>query len=72
MSMLKLIHLLKVTGKIFDPLKPKSYLSRLEDIARHVTYVNSLFTTSLVLSKATEKLLSYRLLSSTTKVQSNW
>ena len=32
MSMLKLIHLLKVTGKFFDLLKPKSYLSRLDDI----------------------------------------
>ena len=28
---------LKVTGKFFDLLKPKSYLSRLEDIARHAT-----------------------------------
>ena len=30
-----LIYLLKVTGKSFDLLKPESYLSRLEDIARH-------------------------------------
>ena len=30
----KFIHLLKATGKKFDLLKPKSYLSRLEDIAR--------------------------------------
>ena len=38
MSMLKLMHLLKVTGKPFDMLKkPKSYLSRLEEIARHGT-----------------------------------
>ena len=64
-----MIHLLKVTGKLFDLLKkPKSYLSRLEDIARHVTYINALFTTSLVLPKATEQLLSYKLLSRTTKV----
>ena len=35
MLMLKLIHLLNVTGNIFDLLKPKSYLSRLEDVARH-------------------------------------
>ena len=37
-NLLKLIHLLKVTGKVFDLLKkPKSYLSRLEDIARYGT-----------------------------------
>ena len=35
-------------------LKPKSYLSRLEDIARLATYHNALFTTSPVLSKASE------------------
>ena len=68
MSMLKLIHLLKVTGKIFDLLKPKSYLSRLEDIARHVTYVNALFTTSPALSKATAQLLYEKVISRTTKV----
>ena len=63
-----MIHLLKVTGKRFDLLKPKSYLSRLEDIARHATQVSTLLTTSPVLSKATERLLSYKLLSRTTKV----
>ena len=36
-SRLKLIHLRKVTRKIFALLKSKSYLSRLEDIARHAT-----------------------------------
>ena len=36
MSMLK-IDILKVTGKIFELLKSKYYLSRLEDIARHAT-----------------------------------
>ena len=55
-------------GNLFDLLKPKSYLSRLEEIARHATYVNALFTTSPVLPKATEQLLSYKLLSRTTKV----
>ena len=33
----KLIHLLRVTGKKFDMLKPKSYLSKLEVIACHAT-----------------------------------
>ena len=66
-----MIHLLKVTGKLFDLLKSKSYLSSLEDIAHHATYVNALFTTSLVLSKASEQLLSYKLLSRTTKVKLN-
>ena len=61
-------HLLKVTGKLFHLLKPKCYLNRLEDIARHATYVNALFTTSPVLSKATEQLLSHKLLSRTKKV----
>ena len=37
MSMLKFVYLLKVTGKLFDLLKSKSYLSRLEDIAHHAT-----------------------------------
>ena len=37
MSMLKLISLLKVTGKVFVLLKPKSYFSRLEDIACYET-----------------------------------
>ena len=32
-----LIHLLKVMEKIFDLLKHKSFLSRLEDIARYAT-----------------------------------
>ena len=62
-----MIHLLKVTGKLFDLLKPKSYLSRLQDTARHATSANVLFTTSPVLSKAPEQLLSYKLLSRT-----NW
>ena len=62
MSMLKLIHLVKVTGKIFYLLNPKSYLSWLEDIARHA------ITPSPVLSKVSEQLLSYKLLSRTTKV----
>ena len=35
MTMLKLIHLLEVMGELFDLLKPKCYLGRLEDIARH-------------------------------------
>ena len=43
-------------------------MSRLEDIARYATYVNALFTTSPVFSKATEQLLSYKRLSRTTKV----
>ena len=30
-------HVLKVTGKRFDLLKPKSYLNRLEDAARNAT-----------------------------------
>ena len=47
----KLIHLLKVTGKVFDVLKPKSYLSRQKDMAHYVTYVNALFTISPVLWK---------------------
>ena len=64
----KLIHLLKVTGKLFDQLKRKSYLSSFEDIARHATYVNALFTTSQVLSGDSEQLLSYKLLSRTNKV----
>ena len=55
-------------GNLFDLLKPKSYLSRLEEIARHATYVNALFTTSPVLPKDTEQLLSYTLLSRTAKV----
>ena len=59
-------------GKLFDLLKkPKSYLGRLEGIACHATYVNALFTTSPVLSKATEQLLAYKLLSRTTKVYLN-
>ena len=68
MSMLNLIHLLKVTRKFFDLLKPKSYLSRLEDIVCYATEVYSLFTTSLVLSKASEQLLSDKHLSRTKKV----
>ena len=71
MSMLKLIHLLKVTRKLFDLFKPKSYLSRLKDIARHSAEVNILFTTSPVLSKASKQLLSYKLLSRTTKASLN-
>ena len=55
-------------GKLFDLLKPKSYLSRLEDMACHTTLVNALFATSPVLSKATEQPLSYKLLSRATKV----
>ena len=55
-------------GKLFELLKPKSYLSRLEDIARHVTYVNALFTTSPALSKATAQLLYEKVISRTTKV----
>ena len=31
----KLIHVLKITEFFFDILKPKSYLSRFEDIAHH-------------------------------------
>ena len=31
----KLIHILNVKGSLFDLLKPKSYLSRLENIACH-------------------------------------
>ena len=46
-------------GKTFDLLKPKSYLNRLEDIARHTTLVNALFTTSPILPKTSEQLLSY-------------
>ena len=37
MFMLKIDTAPKVTGKLFYLLKPKSYLSRLEDIARHAT-----------------------------------
>ena len=55
-------------GKRFDLLKPKSYLSRLEHIAPHATEVNALFTTFPVLSKATEQLLSYKLVCGTTKI----
>ena len=62
MSMLKLIYLVKVRGKIFYLLNPKCYLSWLEVIARHAT------TPSPVLSKVSEQLLSYKLLSRTTKV----
>ena len=40
--MLKLMHLLKVTGKIFDLLKSKSYLSRLGDVAHQSTHYLSL------------------------------
>ena len=65
----KLIPQLKVSEKLFDLLKkPKTYLSGLENIARHATEVNALFTNSPVLSKATEQLLSYKLLSRTTKI----
>ena len=63
-----MIHSLKVMGKRFDLLKPKSYLSRLEHIAPHATEVNALFTTFPVLSKATEQLLSYKLVCGTTKI----
>ena len=62
----KLLHLLKVTGKVFELLKPKSYLSRLEDIAPHATYINTLFTASPVLSKAFEQALSFKFFSRTT------
>ena len=55
-------------GKLLDLLEPKSYLSRLEDKACHATYVNACFTTSPVLSKPSEQLLSYKRLSRTTKV----
>ena len=41
---------IKATGKIFNMLKPKSYLSKLEDIACHVTYY-------LPLSRFYQKLL---------------
>ena len=37
MSMLKIDTSAKVTGKLYDLLKPKSYLSSLEVIARLVT-----------------------------------
>ena len=37
MSMLKVDTSAKVTGKLLDLLKPKSYLSSLEDIAGLVT-----------------------------------
>ena len=60
------MHFIKVTGKIFDLLKNESYLTRLEDIARHATYDNAFFTTSPVLFKASEQLFSYKLLSTTT------
>ena len=48
---------IKATGKIFNMLKPKSYLSKLDDIACHVTYY---------LSKTSEQLLSCKLFSRTT------
>ena len=52
-------------GKFFNLLKPKSYLSSLENTA-HSTQVNSLFTASPMLLKASEQVLSTKLLSRTT------
>ena len=54
--------------KNFDLLKTKSYLNRFQDMDRHANYVDGLFSISPVLSKASERLLSYKLLSRTTKV----
>ena len=48
----KLIHLLKVKEKFFDLLKPKSYLSRLENIACHTIQINALFTACQKLLKS--------------------
>ena len=56
-----MIHLLKVKGKIFESLKPKSYLSR-----KHSSSCNLNQRIILCLSKASEQLLFSKLLSRTT------